>query len=219
MTLHESNPTNEPHQFPTHAAYLVAVEIKETLRYGEGQKGVFAMERIPKGTKLWVWTHRVTSIYHNDLQSHIDRTFGDNTTEIQLFLRQGFVLPPSSSTETMTAPPPIVPPREDRSQSDDIADTTTPPKVEKKNHNNQQKDSDDDFFHSNPTDSGRLTNHSSDPNMGPDGALRDILPGEELTMDYSFHGNPEWYQTFCAKYDVLTENQIAEAAAATISSI
>ena len=72
----------------------------------------------------------------------------------------------------------------------------------------------DDYFHSNPTDSGRLTNHSVDPNTGPDGSLRDILPGEELTMDYSFHGNPVWYQTICAKYEELTEAQVAVAAAA-----
>jgi len=225
MALYENSPTNESCHFPTHAAYLVPVEIKETLRYGEGHKGVFAMERIPKGTKLWVWTHRVASIHHNDLQAYIDRTFGDNTTEIQLYLRQGFVLPPSSSSETM-APPPIVPPTEDRAQGDDNADitttttkTTTPPNVDNNNNNDQQKDNDDDFFHSNPTDSGRLTNHSSDPNMGPDIALRDILPGEEITMDYSFHGNPDWYQKICAKYDIFTENQIAEAAAATTSSI
>jgi hypothetical protein len=220
MTLHENSSTNEPHHFPTHAAYIVPVEIKETLRYGEGHKGVFAMERIPKGTKLWVWTHRVTSIHHKNLQAYIDHNFGDNQTEIKVFLRQGFVLPPSSSSETM-APP--VPPTEDRAQSDDTTttttttktttSTTTPPNVN--NNNNNQQRNDNDFFHSNPTDSGRLTNHSSDPNMVPDRALRDILPGEELTINYSFYGNPEWYQTICAKYEVLTESQIAAAAATT----
>mmetsp|Transcript_15369 Transcript_15369/g.15546 ORF Transcript_15369/g.15546 Transcript_15369/m.15546 type:complete len:107 (-) Transcript_15369:325-645(-) len=78
--------------------------------------------------------------------------------------------------------------------------------------NNNNNNDTDDFFQSNPTDSGRSTNHSSDPNSGPEGALRDILQGEELTMDYFFHGNPEWYQTICARYEVLTEAQILSAA-------
>ena len=50
-----------------------------------------------------------------------------------------------------------------------------------------------DIFYTNPTDAGRFMNHSSNPNCGPDGTLRDIQSGEELTMDYSFHGNPIWY--------------------------
>jgi hypothetical protein len=45
----------------------------------------------------------------------------------------------------------------------------------------------DDFFYSNPTDAGRFMNHSNHPNCGPDGALRDISPGEEMTMSYAFH--------------------------------
>mmetsp|Transcript_3958 Transcript_3958/g.11252 ORF Transcript_3958/g.11252 Transcript_3958/m.11252 type:complete len:112 (-) Transcript_3958:72-407(-) len=77
------------------------------------------------------------------------------------------------------------------------------------NNGNSSSNGDDDYFHSNPTDSGRLTNHSSDANTGPDGALRDILPGEEPTIDYSFHGNPEWYRRICAKYGVATEAEIA----------
>ena len=32
-------------------------------------------------------------------------------------------------------------------------------------------------------------------------------------MDYSFHGNPQWYQDICAQYDVLTERQVAELVA------
>ena len=182
------------HHFPTHAAYLVPVEIKETPQYGQGQKGVFAMEGIAEGTKLWVWTHRVLSLHHEDLPAYIERNFGEDREKIKTFLRQGFVLPPSSASETM-APPTI--------SNEDL-----------RNDNNDKAKSADDYFHSNPTDSGRLTNHSSDPNTGPDGALRDILPGEELTMDYSFHGNPEWYQNICAKYGVLTEAQVAEASAA-----
>mmetsp|Transcript_18900 Transcript_18900/g.43824 ORF Transcript_18900/g.43824 Transcript_18900/m.43824 type:complete len:281 (-) Transcript_18900:333-1175(-) len=89
--------------------------------------------------------------------------------------------------------------------SSSSSETMTPPTVAKDNNNNNP----DDYFHSNPSDAGRLTNHSSDPNTGPDGALRDILPGEELTMDYSFHGDPAWYRAICARYGVRTEAQIA----------
>jgi len=174
----------ETHHFPTHPAYLVPVEIKEIPQYGEGQKGVFAAERIAKGTRMWVWTDRVTSIHHNELKAYIQEHFGDDSDDddaarkkIKEFLRQGFVLPPSSSSETMSRP---------------VA-----------------KEKADDFFHSNPTDAGRLTNHSANPNTGPDGALRDILPGEEITMDYAFHGNPAWYQEICARYKEVTEAQIA----------
>eukprot|EP00931_Biecheleriopsis_adriatica_P078791 TRINITY_DN52208_c0_g1_i1.p1 TRINITY_DN52208_c0_g1~~TRINITY_DN52208_c0_g1_i1.p1 ORF type:complete len:324 (+),score=52.92 TRINITY_DN52208_c0_g1_i1:40-972(+) len=61
----------------------------------------------------------------------------------------------------------------------------------------------------NPEDAGRFVNHSPDPNIGFTGALRDIEPGEEIVMDYGFHGNPVWYQRLCAKYKVLTESQVA----------
>ena len=36
------------------------------------------------------------------------------------------------------------------------------------------------------------------------------VAGEEMTMDYSFHGNPEWYQQICKEFNVLTERQIAQ---------
>jgi len=68
----------------------------------------------------------------------------------------------------------------------------------------------DDFFYSNPTDAGRFTNHSNNPNCGMDGALRDIENGEELTMDYSFHGNPPWYQELCKTYHTLTETEVVK---------
>lgn len=68
----------------------------------------------------------------------------------------------------------------------------------------------DDVFYSNPTDAGRFMNHSNTPNCGPDGTLRDVEKGEELTMDYSFHGNPLWYQDVCRKYNVRTETEIAQ---------
>jgi len=186
-TTTENADADDRHRFPTHAAYLVPVEIRDTPEHGEGQRGVFAVDRVAKGTRLWVWTDRVVSIHRDDLQDRIDATFGDDDDDVasvRVFLRQGFVLPPSSSSSS---------------------ETMTPPTVAKDNNNNNP----DDYFHSNPSDAGRLTNHSSDPNTGPDGALRDILPGEELTMDYSFHGDPAWYRAICARYGVRTEAQIA----------
>ncbi len=54
-------------------------------------------------------------------------------------------------------------------------------------------------------------NHSKTPNCGHDGAIQDIAKGEELTMSYAFHGNPQWYQDICAKYGVPTEAEIEAA--------
>ena len=122
-------------QFPTEPAFVVPVIVKETPRYGEGHKGVFALAKIPSGTKFWIWTDRIISIHHSELEEYIKTSVQD----VEVFLRQGFVLPDKP-----------------------------------------------DYFHSNPTDAGRFINHSSQPNCGPDGALRDILPGEELTSTYSF---------------------------------
>ena len=42
----------------------------------------------------------------------------------------------------------------------------------------------------NPRDAGRFINHSSSPNLGFEGALRDISEGEEVVMDYNQHGDP-----------------------------
>lgn len=205
--------SKESHHFPTHPAYLVPIEIRDVTGYGDDQKGVFAKESIPKGTKLWVWTHRVISIHQQNLQAYIDENFGDDKTKIKIFLRQGFVLPQSSSSETMTLttttttplPTEASPPSESNTPTEETKHNAT-------NDDNKDNHNNDDFFHSNPTDSGRLTNHSANPNTGPDGALRDILPGEEMTMDYSFHGNPEWYQTICSKYGIMTEAQVAASA-------
>ncbi|CAE7861936.1 unnamed protein product [Symbiodinium microadriaticum] len=61
-------------------------------------------------------------------------------------------------------------------------------------------------FNSNPEDAGRFTNHSSTPTIGFDGALRDIQPGEELTMDYAWHGDPGWYQELCARIEILSHH-------------
>lgn len=70
----------------------------------------------------------------------------------------------------------------------------------------------DDLEHINvnPEDAGRFTNHSSQPTIGIVGALRDIMVGEELTMDYGWHGDPAWYQKVCARYGVLTESQVSK---------
>ena len=183
MTINGHN-SNQHHETP---AFLVPVVIRETPQYGEddNQKGVFAKTDIPAGTKMWVWTDRVISIHHQQLEHYIATNFGTRTNDIQLFLRQGFVLPKSSTSASM---------KHGTGSSSSSS--------------NDAVGEGDDYFHSNPTDCGRFTNHSKTPNMGPD-ALRDIVAGEELTMDYSFHGNPEWYQTLCARYDVLTEAQIA----------
>lgn len=149
--------------FPTEPAFVVSVEVRDTNQYGNGHKGVFALEPIKANSKFWIWTDRIVTIHHKELNNYISTNFGEDREKIQIFLRQGFVLP------------------------------TNP-----------------DFFNSNPTDAGRFMNHSSTPNCGPDGTLRDIAIGEELTMDYSFHGNPEWYQDICRSYDVLTEAEVAK---------
>ena len=173
--------------FPTLPAFLCPVEIRETPSIGPDHKGVFTLVDIPAATKFWKWTTRVRQIHKDDLHHYIEQNIivnkdfqhqksfdekaavgdmkvGSNNEEaIQIFLRQGFVLP-----------------------------------------------NDPDVFCSNPTDAGRFMNHSPTPNCGPDGTLRIIKAGEELTMDYGFHGNPQWYQDICAQYRVLTERHVAE---------
>ena len=164
-----SQEESEEHYFPTLPAFTVAVEVKNAPQYGKGHKAVYALEDVSKDTKFWVWTSRITGINAEELQEYINKEFrtDDDTDDthnreaIQMFLRQGFVLP------------------------------------------NQ------DVFYTNPTDAGRYFNHSSMPNCGPDGTLRDIAKGEELTMDYSFHNNPVWYQEICAKYGSETEAEVA----------
>ncbi|KAL3786763.1 hypothetical protein ACHAW5_002964 [Stephanodiscus triporus] len=176
--------------FPTLPAFLFPVEIRETPSIGPDHKGVFALVDIPSDTKFWKWTNRVHQIHKDELHHYIQQNImidkedfeqqssddelinstievsSSNKEAIQVFLRQGFVLP-----------------------------------------------NDPDVFCSNPTDAGRFMNHSPTPNCGPDGTLRRIKAGEELTMDYSFHGNPQWYRDICARYGVLTERQVAELVA------
>lgn len=68
----------------------------------------------------------------------------------------------------------------------------------------------DDHWNSNPTDAGTMMNHNSTPNCGrPKGTLRFIRKGEELTMDYSGNGNPQWYVDLCHSYGILTGVEIA----------
>lgn len=173
--MFEDASQEEIYHFPTLPAFVCPVEVKEAKQYGEGHKGVFALSLIPKGTKFWVWTQRVQSIHHTELENYIANHFGnaqDNLEEIQVFLRQGFVLPP----------------------------------------NDEGTGKEDHYFYTNPSDAGRFMNHCTNANCGPDGATRDIQPGEEMCMDYSFHGDPKWYQDICKKYGVLTERQIAKKA-------
>eukprot|EP00299_Pterocystis_sp_00344_P012014 c5703_g1_i3.p2 GENE.c5703_g1_i3~~c5703_g1_i3.p2 ORF type:complete len:175 (+),score=43.63 c5703_g1_i3:48-572(+) len=86
----------------------------------------------------------------------------------------------------------------------------------------------------------KLVNHSADPTtagmeilgkegttplrINPDGttepfdviplnanfARRDIQEGEELTDDYSFYENPEWYVNLCKQYNVEHAGLVAE---------
>ena len=169
MSLFEDS-SSQDLVFPTEPAFLVPVEVRPLPQLGEGHCGVFASKPIAAGTKIWAWTDRVQVIPHQELQAHIDSHFGENLSEIQIFLRQGFVLPKG------------------------------------------EKGNEDDNFNSNPTDAGRFMNHSNNANCGPDGTTRDIEVGEEMTMDYAFHGNPQWYQDICKKYNVLTEAQVAAQA-------
>uniref|UniRef100_A0A7S1D949 SET domain-containing protein n=1 Tax=Cyclophora tenuis TaxID=216820 RepID=A0A7S1D949_CYCTE len=207
--------------FPTVPAFTVQVEIQPTAQYGDGHYGVFALEHIPKGTKFWMWTDRVQMIHRTELEHYITtqiRRTADQKTDpsssshnaddddddmlrIQTFLRQGFVLPPS--------------PNENIGDGDGDGMMTSPAD---KSTSGTPLEAADQYFYSNPTDGGRFMNHSNNPNCGPNGTLRDIYIGEELTIDYSFHGNPLWYQNICKKYGVLTEEQVAKATAATSNS-
>lgn len=193
--IDDDNDDHAISQFPTLPAFTVRVELRTTPQYGPGHQGVFALQRIPKGTKFWLWTDRVEVIPHNELEDYISthvvaRDIDDNCdnddsdNKIKTFLRQGFVLPPSKNDEDGTY------------------------------------GTEDQFFYSNPTDGGRFMNHANHgvANCGPDGAIRDIFVGEELMMDYTFHGNPKWYQDICQKYGVLTEAQVAAAAAAAAAA-
>jgi len=198
---------NNNYKFPTYPGFLVPVGMKKS-------NGVYALTKIRKGTKMWVWTDRIVSIFRDDLDSYIETKFGaictnddDRRRKIQTFLKRGFVLPRSSSSERMT--PKI------KSSASTITTVTTENTNINENGNNYNYS--DNYFHSFPTYCGRFTNHSFDPNMGPDGdALRDIEPGEELSMDYSFFGNPVWYQYYCAQYDVSPVAQNVEKKANAI---
>ncbi len=76
--------------------------------------------------------------------------------------------------------------------------------------------SEDDKLCINPTDDGRFTNHSSNPNeYVPEGgkeafAARNIKAGEELTIDYSGLASPQWYKELCHKYGVMSTDEVVE---------
>jgi hypothetical protein len=177
--------------FPTLPAFLCPVEIRVTPSFGADHKGVFALVDIPSDTKFWKWTNRVHQIRKDELRSYIQQNI-------------------------------IIDKGDHHQQSSD--DEPAISAIEASRSNNREAiriflrqgfvlPNDPDVFCSNPTDAGRFMNHSPTPNCGPDGTLRLIKAGEELTMDYSFHGNPQWYQDICAQYDVLTERQVAELVA------
>ena len=67
----------------------------------------------------------------------------------------------------------------------------------------------DEYWNSNPTDAGCYMNHSATPNCGrPHGTLRLVQAGEELTVDYSGNGNPQWHIDLCHAYGILTSAEI-----------
>ena len=73
---------------------------------------------------------------------------------------------------------------------------------------------DSNFLCVNIDDEGRFVNHSSNPNTmyasddEPSVALKDILEGEELTCNYGGLGCPEWYQSLCVEYNVLSTDEV-----------
>jgi hypothetical protein len=68
----------------------------------------------------------------------------------------------------------------------------------------------DSHFISALTDSIGFMNCSATPNCRHQRATRYIYKGEELTLDYSFYSNPQWYVEFCHKYGIMTGLEIAE---------
>jgi hypothetical protein len=59
------------------------------------------------------------------------------------------------------------------------------------------------------TDSFGFLNCSASPNCRHQRATRDIYKGEELTLDYNFYSNPQWYVEVCHKYGIMTGPEIA----------
>jgi hypothetical protein len=68
----------------------------------------------------------------------------------------------------------------------------------------------DSHFVSALTDSIGFMNCSASPNCRHQRATRYIYKGEELTLDYSFYSNPQWYVNVCHKYGIMTGPEIAE---------
>jgi hypothetical protein len=176
--------------FPTLPAFLWPVEIRVTPSIGADHKGVFALVDIPSDTKFWKWTNRVHQIRKDELRS---------------YMQQNIIIDKGDHHQQSSDDEPAISAIEDSSSNLEAIRIFLRQGFVLPN--------DPDVLCSNPTDAGRLMNHSPTPNCGPDGTLRLIKAGEELTMDYSFHGNPQWYQDICAQYGVLTERQVAELVA------
>jgi SET domain-containing protein len=71
-----------------------------------------------------------------------------------------------------------------------------------------------DHVCSNVTDIGRFSNHSTTPTgiyaseERPSVAARDINVGDELTVDYSGLGSPDWYRALCRELDVISTDEV-----------
>ncbi len=98
-------------QFPTVPAFLVPVEVRDLPDMGKGHRGVFSTADIACGTKIWAWTDRVKRIHHSELEAFIVKEFGEEGQDeqrlanVQLFLRQGFVLPNESDIDYFNSNP------------------------------------------------------------------------------------------------------------------
>jgi len=142
-------------------SFIVPVEVRSAHQYGTGQKGVFAISPIKKGSKVRQQLRPAPMVHKSSLPRLLEAM---SETDAAMYLRQAFVSP------------------------DDLDHLVV------------------DF-----DDAVRFLNHSAKPNIDPAGrALRDILPDEELVIDYMLHGDPGWYREACARYGVLTERQVAE---------
>jgi hypothetical protein len=175
----------DPCLFPSLPAFTVKVEIRPTPYLGCNQYGVFASEDIPPNTTFWMWTDRIKSFHYSELEDYIQYTFLNSKEQEMTQMNRSNKLILSAETieaiRTFLRRGFVLPAPQDH------------------------------IFHSNVADAGCFMNHSSNPNCGqPHGTLREIHMGEELTMDYSGNGNPQWFVDICHKYGMLTSVEIAE---------
>ncbi|CAE8583956.1 unnamed protein product [Polarella glacialis] len=140
--------------------FTVPVEVRDAPQYGEGQRGIFALARISRGTVCHRKWGPVPKVHHGSLPAILKAI---SASDAQQYLRRGCVNP-----------------------------------------------MDPDHLIIDFDSAACFVNHSRKPNLDSGGrAIRDILPEEELLMNYRCHAEPAWYQELCADYDVLTERQIA----------